>query len=163
MQALGHRHFARAGTDEHAVIGLLGRLLALQSPGARDPHVRLGHGADRPALDKLDHAAVVLGRVDLDAHLRDDAGLRRGLAYQPRLVDVMGERLLAVDVLARLEREQRGERVGVFAGADDHGVKRLRSVEELPEVDFAPGLGVRRRGGREVLLVHVAERDDVLR
>ena len=79
------------------------------------------------ALDQLDDAAIVLARVDLDAHLRRDLGLRRRLADLARLPDVVRQRLLAVDVLAVLEGEQGGEGVGVLAGADHDGVERRRA------------------------------------
>jgi hypothetical protein len=41
--------------------------------------VALADRADRPGLHQLDDAAVVVRRVDLRAHLRRHARLRRGL------------------------------------------------------------------------------------
>ena len=45
--------------------------------------------------------------------------LRGGLANQPRLPDVVGERLLTVDVFAVRQRQIGGERVGVLGRADE--------------------------------------------
>ena len=52
----------------------------------------------------------------------------------------MGQRLLAVDVLAQLQGRQRGEGVGVLGGAHDDGVELAGVVEELAEVAGAAGL-----------------------
>ena len=77
-------------------------------------------------LDVLDDAAVVVAGVDLRAHLRGDAGLPGSLADEPRLLHVVRERLLAVDVLLQLQGGQRGERVRVLGGADNDGVELAR-------------------------------------
>jgi len=47
---------------------------------------------------------VVFCGMNLNAHLRRDFRLGRGLANTPRLPDVMGERLLAINMFAMLER-----------------------------------------------------------
>ena len=44
----------------------------------------LGHVADRPGLDDLDHAAIVVAGVDLRAHLRGHAVLLGGFGDQSR-------------------------------------------------------------------------------
>ena len=110
---------------------VLGRLPA---PGPADPDVGLGHRADGAGLDQLDDAAVVVVGVDLGAHLGGDLGLGGGLADDPGLADVVGQRLLAVDVLAELQGRQGGEGVGVLGGADDDGVEVVGVVEDLAEV-----------------------------
>ena len=113
-------HGLGAVLHEHDVLELLGLGLGgVPAPGARHPDVALADRADGAGLHELDDAAVVVAGVDLRAHLRDDAGLRGGLADDARLLDVVGERLLAVDVLLQLERGQRGEGVRVLGGADD--------------------------------------------
>ena len=64
--------------------------------------------------------------------------LRGGLSNETRLPDVVGERLLAIDVLAMRQRQVGGKRVRVLGGADDKGVdivglaKDLAKVPELP-------------------------------
>ena len=76
--------------------------------------------------------------------------------------DVVGERLLAVDVLLQLQRRQRGEGVRVLGGADDHGVELTGVVEHAPEVLERPCLRKHRCRAIEIALVHVAQRDDLL-
>ncbi len=72
------------------------------------------------------------------------------------------ERLLAIDVLVPVERQQRGEGVGVLAGADDHGVEVGGPVEQLAEIGERAGLRMRGLGGVERRPAHVAQGDDVL-
>ncbi len=100
--------------------------------------------------------------MDLRAHLRDDAGLRGGLANDARLLHVVGERLLAVDVLLQLERGQRGEGVRVLGGADEHGVELTGMVEDAAEVDLLPRLRIQGRGLIEGVAIDVADGRDVL-
>ena len=74
----------QAGGDRLALAGPIGDIdnvmvascvfPALQSPGTTYPNMRLAHGADGAGLHQLDHAAVVLGRMNLNAHLRGDFG-----------------------------------------------------------------------------------------
>ncbi len=153
----------RAVLHEHDVL-VLGRLglARVPAPRARHPDVALAHPADGACLHQLDDAAVVVAGVDLRAHLRRDAGGRGGFADDARLLHVVGERLLAVDVLPQLQRGQRGEGVGVLGGADHHGVELAGMVEETPEVHLLAR--VREGGGRlvEGVAVHVAQRGDVL-
>ena len=81
----------------------------------------------------------------------DDAGL----------LDAVGQRLLAVDVLAAVHGPIGDEGVRVVGGAADHGVDVLL-VEALAPIHVLLGPGKLRRGEGQVLLVHVAEGDDVL-
>ena len=145
------------------VVVPLGRLLRLPAPGPADPDVHVVHRPDRAGLDQLDHAAVVVAGVDLRAHLGRDLGLRRRLADDPGLPDVVRQRLLAVDVLAQLQGRQRGEGVGVLGRAHDHRVELAGVVVELAEV---AGIGVPWDGSEPRLvdgrLGDVAERHDVL-
>ena len=102
------------------------------------------------------------GGVPLVAHLRRDAGRLRGLGQLAAFVERVGERLLAVDVLARADRRHRGDGVDVVGRADRDGVDVLRLlVEHLAEILVPPRLreGLERAGG--ALVVHVAEGDDV--
>ena len=102
-------------------------------------------------------------RVALVAHLRRQLRvLRGGLADEPRFPDVVGERLLAVDVLAVRQRQVGREGVRVLGGGDDDGVEVVRLVEDAPEIVELPGLREPLRRGVERVLVHVAEDDDVL-
>ena len=66
------------------------------------PGVDFLHLADRPVLHQLDRRAVLAAGVDLDAHLRDELLLAGHFGQPARLVDVVRQRLLAVDVQAAL-------------------------------------------------------------
>src|SRR5207248_4789668 len=90
-----------------------------------DPGVDLAHRADRPGRDPLDRTADALGRVPLVAHLRGDAGLLRHLGDVPGLPEVVGQRLLAVDVLARAHGDGRDVGVQVVRRGAQDGVDRL--------------------------------------
>src|SRR5262249_8774910 len=96
------------------------------------------------------------------AHLRDDLRLRRRLGDGARLPDGVAKWLFAVDVLAQLERRERGEGVGVFRRADHDGVELPGVVDQLAEVVVGAGLRELLGGLAEAGLVHVAEGDDVL-
>ena len=97
------------------LVELLGRRGVLQPPGATRPDVDLAHRPDDAGHeDFLDLAAGRRG-VALVARLRGELRvLRGGLANEPRLPDVVGERLLAVDVLAVRQRQVGRERVRVL-------------------------------------------------
>ena len=60
------------------------------------------HRPDRSGLDEFDHAAIVIPGVDLRSDLRGDLRFRRRLANHAGLVDVVRQRLFAVDMLAEL-------------------------------------------------------------
>src|SRR5258708_38423390 len=51
--------------DRNNVLMPASPLGGLQSPGARNPNMRLVHGADGVALDQLHHAPVILRRINL--------------------------------------------------------------------------------------------------
>ena len=118
---------------------------------------------DRPGADRLDHAPAALAGMPRVAHLGRDLVPRGRLRQHPRLVDRMGQRLLAVDVLAQLQRGLGDHGVRVIGSADDDGVDLLVQLVEHPaEVVEGLGLGTALGGRSQVVLIHVAERDDVL-
>ena len=141
---------------------LPGRFARLSPPGSAHPDVRFVHRPDRAGLDQLDDAPVVVGGVDLRAHLGGDLGLGGGLANDAGFPDVVRQRLLAVDVLAQLQGRQGGEGVGVLARAHDDRVELAGVVVELAKVTQAPGVRVLDGRSLDGRIVHVAERDDVL-
>jgi hypothetical protein len=98
------------------------------------PAVDLLYLADRPLLDGGDDTPVDLAGVALDAHLRDGLLLRRHAGQLPGLVEVMGQRLLGVDVQALLHRPYRDRGVHVVRRGDVHRVEGLLLVEQLPPV-----------------------------
>ena len=123
------------------------------------------HRPDRAALHKLDDTPVVVRRVNLCAHLRDDPGDARGLGDDARLLHIARERLLAIDVLFPQQRRERGEGVRVLERRDEDRIVLgvLQLVIHLPVVAEFFRLRCFHRGGIEVLRVHVAERDDIFR
>jgi len=80
----------------------------------------------------------------------------------PRFADRVGQRLLAVDVLAALEGRQRREGVGVFRRADDDGVvaRRVEVAVQFAEVAERARGRMGRRGARQGATVDVAQGDD---
>jgi hypothetical protein len=72
--------------------------------------------------------------VDLRSHLRGDAGFAGRFADDAGLPDAVRQRLLAIDVLAELQRGERGEGVRVLGGADDDGVEQIGLVVQLAEI-----------------------------
>ena len=73
----------------------------------------------------------------------------------------MGQGFFAVDMLAKLERGQGGEGVGVFTGTHHHRIKLAGVIVEFPEILDLPCLGKLGGGPIQVGLVNVTERDDV--
>ena len=108
--------------------------MAAGGPRVAAPGVHFLHGADRAVLDPLDRLAMPLARAAEVAHLRRDARFLCDARHQTRLTDVVRERLLAIDVLARLHRENRDVGVQVVGRGDEDGVDGLLLLEHDPEV-----------------------------
>ena len=123
-------------------VGVGGGRLGVGAAAAA-PDVALFDGADGAALDQLDDAAVVGLGVNLRALLGGElaVGLEHGFAQGAGLVDGVGDRLLAVDVFAELERVVAHERVRVVGGRADDGVEVLRVVHQPSPVGVDLGLG----------------------
>ncbi len=165
MQPFGNRVLDRGPfLHEHNIVRGLGLFLrGLPPPGASHPDMDLADRADGPRLDQLDHAAVVVGSVDLGAHLGGYPGPAGGFPDDARFPHVVGERFFAIDMLAQLQGGQRGKGMGVFAGADNDRIELARMIVEFPEIDEFARLRELLRGGGEGGLVHIAQRHDVLR
>ena len=88
-----------------------------------------------PRHDVLDRPALLVVRVALVAHLRDDRLLLGRLLLQvPRFVDRPAERLLDVDVLAGIHRVRGDDGVHVIRRGDDDRVEVLLLLEHLAVV-----------------------------
>ena len=51
--------------------------------------------------------------------------------------------------------------MSMLARADNYGVKLIRTIEDLPEINDFASLGVIRPGTIQVVLVHIAQGDDI--
>ena len=114
-----------------------------------------------PARMHLDRAPRAFERVALRAHLRRHARRGRRLRHLPHFPDAARERLLAVHVLAELHRGDRHDGVVVIGRGDEHRVDVLLGIEHAAPVAILPRVGVLRERLGRVLLVAVAERDDL--
>ena len=96
--------------------------------------VGLGHVAEAPLPDPLAQQAHVLAGVALVAHLRGDL-LRLGqLAELAGLVDIVAQRLLAVDGQPGVQGADAGGEVIVVGRGNPNGVEMFLLVEELAVV-----------------------------
>ena len=122
-QPLGHR------------LRALGPRLALRPPSGRPVGPRM-HGAHLAHHAGADHRVALpamLLRHALRAHLRDERRLRRRhLRQLPVLVRAVRQRLLAVDVLAAVQRLHRDRRVHVVGHAHHHGVEGIGHLRVHP-------------------------------
>ena len=109
--------------------------------------------ADRAILDPFAERANRIEGVALVAELGHDLVLLGRLHQGPDLADGMGQRLLAIDVLAPLDRRHRRHRVGVVRRADDHRVDLVAHLlEHLAIVLVHLGLGELREDRRVATL-----------
>ena len=107
------------------------------------------------------HAVEARG-VNLDAHLRHDALEPRILRQLPRFVEVVRQRLLAIDVLAQLQRAHGDRRVHVVGGRDVHRIELLAFlIEQLAPVLVDSGAGEVLPQLRGAVQIHLRHRHQV--
>ena len=124
--------------------------------------VRFGHVADCAVGDPFPDQAHVLGGVALVAYLCDYLVLDGGLAKGADLGHRVRQGLLAIHVLAALDRIHAGHRMRVVRRADDYRVDLLvELVEHLAEVGELLGLGELLESPSGAIGVDVAQADDV--
>ena len=117
-----------AGPQPHVVVDPRGRRLVREVRDRRQPvHVRpRAHRPDASQLagvDEVDRLGPVRAAALPLADLHDAVVALRRRHHQVALFDGVGQRLLAVDVLARLARLDHLQAVPVVRGADDHRVE----------------------------------------
>ena len=145
------------------LVEFLGRRGILQAPRAVGPDVNLAHRTDHAGIQDFPDRAPRRRGVPLVAHLRGQLRiLGGGLADEARLPDIVGERLLAIDVLAVRQRQIGGKRMRVLRRGHHDGVEVIRAIEDAPEVGEFLRLRVTLRRGVERDLVDVAKHGDVL-
>ena len=91
----------------------------------RAPDVYVADRADRPALNQLDHAAIILAGVNLRAHLRHQIVLSGRIDHRPCLGDGVGQRFLAIAMFTQPHGHQARIDVGMVGRADHHGIDLL--------------------------------------
>ena len=90
---------------------------------------------DRPGLHKFHRCLVRLVRVNLDAHLGHQILAVGELGQLPDFVDVMGQRLLAVDGDAQLKRGHALRRMHMVRGANADRIDMfVLFIEHAPPV-----------------------------
>ena len=103
--------------------------------------------ADGPVADPLEQQAAGLEGVPLVAHLCDDVLLLGGFGHLTALIHRVGQRLLAVYMLAVLHRGDGCDRVIVVRRAHHHGVDLLvHRVKHLTKVVKLLRLGMAAEG-----------------
>ena len=119
--------------------------------------------ADRAVPDHLPDPVEVLVLMALGADLGGELVLVLEIvgADDADLLHAVAQRLLAVDMLAAVHAPVGDESVGVIRRAADHRLNVLL-VEALPPVHVLLGPGKLLRPKSQVLLVHVAQGDDIL-
>ena len=103
--------------------------------------MQLADVADDAGAQRLDRPARALVRVPLRAHLRDDSGLARDARHLARFEDAVGQRLLAIDVLAPPHGRDGDNRVVVIGRRHEDRVEVPLAIQEPPPV--AESCGVR--------------------
>src|SRR5262245_58913699 len=134
VRAVGYGRRRPQPEIEVEVGGRRGRLrLADRAPALAVPG--LGHQdlADLAALDLLDGLAHAGGAAALRPHLEALPRAARRLHHQPPLADIVARWLLDVDVLPRLEGEDRRRSVPVVGGGDEDRIDGA-VIEDLSQV-----------------------------
>ena len=121
----------------------------------------VAHLPDRPAAEEFHEPEVAGMLVVLRPHLGRQPLLGRELGNEPRLLDGVGEGLLAVDMEAAAEGADSGRGVVVVGGGDDDGVELLVG-KHRPVVGESGGGREPARSGSEGGRIDVAEGNDVL-
>ena len=91
-----------------------------------------------------------------------DLGLACGDGELAGLVNRVGKRLFAIDVLAHLERHHRDWRMQAVRGGHHHAVDVLFGLQQPPEVAVRLGVGETLVGPSRSFIIHVAERNVVV-
>src|SRR6266581_883900 len=159
------------GTEPQVPVDPGRRVVLLERPldGLRPdrpvgPQLDLAYRADGARLDPFPYLARPFAGVPLIPHLGSDLGLARGLHQLAHLPQRTRQRLLDARVLAQLHRHHPGHRVHVIGRRDGDGVDVLRFLlEHHTKIFEAFGFGEGGEGLRGLVLVHVAQRVDVLR
>ena len=167
----------RGDAEPEVPVQIRGNLVFLRGLGLRvaprfaAPRVDFFHLANRAIVDQLHHELVLAGRVNLNAHLRDELLLGRELGEPSRFKDRLRQRLLAVHVQPTLHGGHPDRTVHVVRRRHVHRVQILLLVQQhaVVFVHFAVGeafedaeaILVHFGDGHELEILAVGERTDV--
>src|SRR5688500_17026857 len=125
-----------------------------------DPHVYFAYRTNRAALDEFDDPPIVIPGVNPRSDLRHALVLTRGLRDNARFRDGARQRLLAIKMTSAPKRgDSRDGMRMIGRGYDDCINARL--IDETAEVVVGLRLRETLRGRREIVVIDIAERDDV--
>ena len=135
--------------------------LAVVAPLFAAPCVDFFDFPDGSGLHEHDGGAVLGGAVNLDAHLGDEFLFAGDFGEAAAFVEVVGERLLPIDVHAALEGRHADGGVHVVGRGDVDRLKVFLLFQQLAEVgvDFCVGEFFEELGS--LLRIHIARGDDV--
>ena len=126
------------------------------------PGIDLADLADGAVPNPFADEADAFAGVALVAHLSGEFALARGLGQGAGLVDIVSERFLEVNVFAGLEGGQGDDGMGVVGRGDHDRLDVLLFIEHLAVVGPDSCLGIFFEDFGGVVVVHVAQGDDVL-
>ena len=146
--------------------GLRRRPAARAAKVAVQQRVGFRDGADGPGGDVLGHAADRLAAIALVAHLRQHLLLAGRLGQGVALGDIVGQRLLAEDVLAVVDGADGGRGMVVIGRGDQDHVEVLVALVEhlaivVEDLGFGRVLDALVHDLGNSLLVHVHQGDEV--
>ena len=121
------------------------------------------HGTDHARLDPfLQHAGALI-RMALIAHLGDNSRFNRGRLQHAGLADRMRERFLHIDVLAHLDRHERGREMRMVRRRNRDCINLITHFRQhLPVIAIAGDIGKLVENSPSAREVHVAQGNDVL-
>ncbi len=145
------------------VVRLGGAVQRLRPYGTVRPVVYLAHRADRTRLHPLANLPGPFASVSLIPHLRClTRPLRRGALERPHLPQRARQRLLAVDVLACLQRRHRDHAVRVIRCGNRDRVDPALALEHLPIILVAFSAWISGKRAIGLLPVYIAQRNEIL-
>src|SRR5436305_8340274 len=102
---------------------------ALGPDRAIAPDMNLMNRADSPALDYFDRPTQPAFGASLVSHLRRNFVFGRGLAHEPRFINRVRERLLAIDMFAHAHRHNTRGGMMMVRSRDDHRIHVLHLLK----------------------------------
>ena len=127
------------------------------------PDMDLAHCTNGTALHQFHDTAVVIARVNLRAHLRDQPLFSGYFGHHPGLEYAVGQGFFTVTVLAKLHGQHTGRGVHVVRCANDHGIDLvLHLMEHYTKVSIAFGLGEFPKGLGRTALINITQGHNIL-